>query len=108
MRIERVGDYNGYQATVEKVLKFLGEDKKDVRKGDWTNKEVSLLTSPLSRPFLVHSFPEMTKSMLLETQLIEAGVTPQQAFEISFFLSTPDVLYCSQLTEILTSPSRID
>ncbi|THH07260.1 hypothetical protein EW146_g9369 [Bondarzewia mesenterica] len=27
-------------ATIEKVLKLLTEEKKDVRKGDWTNKEV--------------------------------------------------------------------
>jgi len=30
-------------ATVEKVLKCLGEDKKDVRKGDWTNKEIDVV-----------------------------------------------------------------
>ncbi len=44
-----------FQATVEKVLKCLNEDKKDVRKGDWTNKEVSLWTflldTSLSRSF---------------------------------------------------------
>ncbi|KAI0249815.1 P-loop containing nucleoside triphosphate hydrolase protein [Lactifluus subvellereus] len=30
-------------ATVEKVLKCLSEDKKDVRKGDWTNKEIDVV-----------------------------------------------------------------
>ncbi|KAI0297305.1 P-loop containing nucleoside triphosphate hydrolase protein [Multifurca ochricompacta] len=30
-------------ATVEKVLKCLNEDKKDVRKGDWTNKEIDVV-----------------------------------------------------------------
>jgi len=32
------------QATVEKVLKTLNVDAKDVRKGEWTNKEASLLS----------------------------------------------------------------
>jgi obg-like ATPase 1 len=30
-------------ATVEKVLKCVSEDKKDVRKGDWTNKEIDVV-----------------------------------------------------------------
>ena len=34
---------------MEKVLKMLTEEKKDVRKGDWTNKEV--------RPSLFDSAP---------------------------------------------------
>lgn len=29
-------------ATVEKILKVVKEDKKDVRKAEWTNKEVQL------------------------------------------------------------------
>ncbi|ETW82961.1 hypothetical protein HETIRDRAFT_433700 [Heterobasidion irregulare TC 32-1] len=32
-------------ATVEKVLKMLTEEKKDVRKGDWTNKEIEVVNS---------------------------------------------------------------
>ncbi|KAI0059207.1 hypothetical protein BV25DRAFT_1962549 [Artomyces pyxidatus] len=32
-------------ATIEKVLKCLTEDKKDVRKGDWTNKEIDVVNS---------------------------------------------------------------
>lgn len=41
--------------------------------------------------------------MLLEqTQLIEAGVTPQHAVEISFFLNTPIVFYSTKITEMLT------
>lgn len=31
----------GYKATIEKIYKTLTEDQKDVRKADWTNKEVS-------------------------------------------------------------------
>lgn len=31
------------QSTMEKVLKFLSEDKRDLRKGNWNNKEVSRL-----------------------------------------------------------------
>lgn len=31
------------QATVEKILKTLTVDKKDIRKGEWTNKEVRIL-----------------------------------------------------------------
>jgi len=51
----------------------------------------------------------MTKSMSLEqTQLIEAGVTPQHAIEIFFFLNTPDVFYSFQITEILTLPWHVD
>ena len=51
----------------------------------------------------------MTKSMLLEqTQLIEAGVTPQHAVEIFFFLSTPDIFYSFQTTEMLTLPWGLD
>jgi len=42
-----------FQATVEKILKCLGEDKKDVRKGDWTNKEVRLDFPSPSPTFLV-------------------------------------------------------
>jgi hypothetical protein len=98
-----------FQATVEKVLKCLNEDRKDVRKGDWTNKEVSLWTLLSTPPFLVHLLLVMTKSMLLEsTQLVEAGVTPQHAYEIFFFLSTPQVVYSSQMTEILTSLWHVD
>ena len=41
-----------FQATVEKVLKCLSDDKKDVRKGDWSNKEVSRLNCSRRRlPF---------------------------------------------------------
>lgn len=46
--------FSGLQATVEKVLKCLTEDSKDVRKGEWTNKEVSFSASrnfELSFPF---------------------------------------------------------
>ncbi|KZP27406.1 hypothetical protein FIBSPDRAFT_1040237 [Athelia psychrophila] len=32
-------------ATVEKVLKIISEDNKDVRKGEWTNKEIEIVNS---------------------------------------------------------------
>ncbi|KAI0084116.1 P-loop containing nucleoside triphosphate hydrolase protein [Irpex rosettiformis] len=32
-------------ATVEKVLKIISEDNRDVRKGDWTNKEIDVVNS---------------------------------------------------------------
>jgi obg-like ATPase 1 len=35
-------------ATVEKILKTLTEDNKDVRKGTWTNKEVGDVSLPLT------------------------------------------------------------
>ena len=37
--------FDALQATVEKVLKCLTEDNKDVRKGEWTNKEVNFSAS---------------------------------------------------------------
>lgn len=81
------------QATVEKVLKSLSEDKKDVRKGDWTNKEVSSARFPF-HPLPCTIVALMTKSSRLDqTQLVEAGVTPQHAFEITFLLNTPRFLH---------------
>ena len=78
------------QATVEKVLKFISEDKKDVRKGDWSNKEVSSTRFLLHPPLPCISVALMIKSSRLDqTQLVEAGVTPQHAFEITSFLSHP-------------------
>ena len=80
-----------FQATVEKVLKCLNEDKKDVRKGDWTNKEVNhLISLPPALPFpLVHSLLVMTKSMLLESNPAHrGGSNAPHAFEINFVLTT--------------------
>lgn len=37
--------FSSLQATVEKVLKTLTVDSKDVRKGEWTNKEASFFPS---------------------------------------------------------------
>ena len=55
-----------------------------------TKRQVSCL--PLSSPPFRTFVLEMTKSVLLDqTQLIEAGVTPQHAVEISFFLTTSNV-----------------
>ena len=79
------------QATVEKVLKTLSEDAKDVRKCDWSNKEVSSTRFP---PLLCTIVTMMIKSSRLDqTQLIEAGVTPQHAFEIKFLLNPPRFLH---------------
>lgn len=61
-------------ATVEKILNVLTVQSKDVRKAEWSNKEVC---GPSPLPFCV-----MNKSSLLDlTQLVEAGVTPHHAFE---------------------------
>ncbi len=65
------------QATVEKVYKVLTVDSKDVRKAEWTNKEVS------------HGFDlmeRMKKSTARITQLFEKGVTPLQLCEIYLFI----------------------
>jgi hypothetical protein len=48
-------------------------DGKDIRKAEWNNKEVRVSYLPL---FYIHNHT-MKKSNLLETQLVEKGVTPQ-------------------------------
>lgn len=56
------------------MLKTLTVDNKDVRKGDWTNKEVRITDHdppPLFFPF----FDEKELCARI-TQLIEVGVTP--------------------------------
>jgi hypothetical protein len=79
------------QATVEKVLKCLNDDKKDVRKGDWTNKEVSRSSySPFFPPVpFVHSFLVMRKSALLESNPAHRGGSNAPfAVEMIFVLTT--------------------
>lgn len=46
------------QATVEKVLKTLSEDNKDVRKADWNNKEVRLIPCVAISATLLHEEKE--------------------------------------------------
>lgn len=59
-------------ATVEKILKTLTEDNKDVRKGTWTNKEVSCIPLVLS---------DENEHYALQTQLFDVGVTPRYTHE---------------------------
>jgi hypothetical protein len=65
---------------VEKILNLLKVEGKDVRKGDWNNKEVNVFTILCFR-FFPSPFV-MKKSTLLETQLVEEGVTPHYSYEI--------------------------
>jgi obg-like ATPase 1 len=58
-------------AIIEKIYKVLTEENKDVRKADWNNKEVCSIDSVT--PMIGR------KRVSLETQLVEAGVTPQIA-----------------------------
>lgn len=65
------------QAIVEKILKTLTVDNKDIRKGDWTNKEVRIWPGKWFSPCSIVQ-RVMKKSITLElTQLVEEGVTPQ-------------------------------
>lgn len=45
------------QATVEKVLKTVAEDGKDVRKVNWTNKEVRTILLYHVASFFLSAFP---------------------------------------------------
>jgi hypothetical protein len=87
IKYRRIQDF---QATVEKVLKCLSEDKKDVRKGDWTNKEVSPLTYfPASSIPIVHSLLVMRKSAWLESNPAHRGGSNAPfALEMIFTLTT--------------------
>jgi len=56
---------------VEKIFKTLAVDQKDIRKGDWTNKEASTQFSIRQHDPMPYM---MTKSFKLElTQLVEGG-----------------------------------
>lgn len=57
---------------IEKVLKTLTVDNRDVRKGDWTNKEVRIT----NRDTFIFPFFDEKELCARITQLIEAGVTP--------------------------------
>lgn len=55
---------------IEKLLKHVQEDNKDIRKGDWTNNEVRIFTQHTCAPLLsllLHIFQMMIKSAHLET-----------------------------------------
>ncbi len=60
--------------TVEKVLKVLTVDEIDVRKHDWSNKEVS-------NSLLLGLYDEKELYARL-TQLVEEGVTPHYSYEM--------------------------
>ena len=84
---------NDFQATVEKVLKCLSDDKKDVRKGEWTNKEVNPLIS-FPAP-LASSFPPRTFVVCDDKEHVarinparRGGSNAPYAFEIVFVLTT--------------------
>lgn len=65
-----------YQATVEKIYKCLTEDNKDVRKGEWNNKEVRLLSIVIGQAFLLLPYMKRKSTPLDLTQLVEEGVGP--------------------------------
>jgi obg-like ATPase 1 len=71
-------------ATVERVLKHVAEDNRDVRKGTWTNKEVSFALSP---PTLF--LPDENERYALQTQLVDVGVTPRHTHEKFPFTDSP-------------------
>lgn len=65
-------------ATVERILVTLTEENKDVRKGTWTNKEVSIrFCFHFFLPFPVFLY-RMRRAIRPQTQLVEVGVTPEQ------------------------------
>ncbi|KAG6864089.1 hypothetical protein C0991_012565 [Blastosporella zonata] len=82
-------------ATVEKVLKVLTEDNKDVRKAEWNNKEVIIFSQFVQPAFLSEvvckSDPTLAASLFL--RLVEMGVTPHNISENNR-LSDPPLL-CS-------------
>lgn len=49
------------QATVERVLKVLSEENKDVRKAEWSNKEVNIHPC---QPFLPFRFGDEKERLL--------------------------------------------
>ena len=59
---------------VEKILKVLTVDGKDIRKAEWSNKEVSDVFGFCHQIFLF-MMKKSTHARL--TQLVEEGVTPQ-------------------------------
>lgn len=83
-------------ATVEKILKTLTEDNRDVRKGTWTNKEVSLASNYPCRM--------KTSVFALQTQLVDVGVTPRYTNENNFFLIHNTLAFT--LGSMLTNRSR--
>lgn len=83
------------KATVEKVLKTIKDDQKDVRKAEWTNKEVSTmfsiflsLCSPSCPIFFLFSYDDKEHTARI-TQLVEEGVTPQYSSERVVYSDLP-------------------
>lgn len=74
-------------ATVEKILKLLQEDNKDVRKGTWTNKEASLFPHPHLHPEPDHY--RMKKGPRSVKPSSSRGVTPNNNENIVLFLILP-------------------
>ena len=70
---------------MEKILKVLTVENKDIRKADWNNKEVHNMSFYTLFPLLPlpKFFPlDEKEPMCSITQLVEEGVTPQYSFEI--------------------------
>ncbi|TFK47743.1 GTP-binding protein YchF [Heliocybe sulcata] len=83
-------------ATVEKVLKTLTEESKDVRKAEWTNKEASCCPShpsSLLRRFCDDKEPQRSNSI---TQLVEAGIDVVNTMQL---LTAKPVTYLVNLSE---------
>lgn len=77
---------NFLKAITEKVLKHIQEDSKDVRKGEWNNKEVRENFIIIDMQFRSHLSDDKELVARILTQLVEEGVTPQYSFEINFTL----------------------
>lgn len=74
------------KAITEKVLKHIQEDSKDVRKGEWNNKEVRKDFIIVHMQLRSHLSDDKELVARILTQLVEEGVTPQYSFEINFTL----------------------
>jgi hypothetical protein len=71
-----------YQATVEKILKVLTVDSKDVRKADWNNKEVGDVSSSCRRILAFHDEKEHICSI---NPARRGGSNAPISFEIPFY-----------------------
>lgn len=77
---------NLLKAITEKVLKHIQEDSKDVRKGEWNNKEVRESSLIVGMRLRSHLSDDKELVARILTQLVEEGVTPQYSFEINLTL----------------------
>ncbi|KAF5359262.1 hypothetical protein D9756_003230 [Leucocoprinus leucothites] len=75
-------------ATMEKIYKVLTVDEKDVRKAEWTNKEVTRVSILFAL--------RMKKSIKLETQLVEEGIDVVNSLQL---LTAKPVTYLVNLSE---------